>query len=263
MSRPLALPFLLAVTGLSLLACSGISFVHKPEIQTLSASATELTEGESVTVTALVTDPEGASNVLSGTLVDAETGDLYGTFTGRGAGSFDMALSWDDLNAVMDIDLAEGASGSRTLSAAFLDEEGHESAPQSISLTLSCGVDAACAGACADFDADTDNCGACGNTCRTYDAYDSSGLADHPAECDAGQCVVSTDCETEIFDSCDDMCAEQGYAGCSDGDYTGFIFTTDRGGCGGDMEDYFEISRCDESQSRRTEYDAMHCACLE
>src|SRR5262249_23050826 len=51
-----------------------------PTIATLGTSASSLDEGDSVTFTALVTDPQGASDVVGGTLVDPSTGTTYGAF---------------------------------------------------------------------------------------------------------------------------------------------------------------------------------------
>lgn len=107
-----------------------------PEILSFSATADEITEGDTITFTAIVTDEDGVDDLVGGQLISEETSAVYGPFTSQGEGTFSITLSWADLDAVVPIDFS-GANIPRTLTAEFFDTEGLRGATGFV-LTLSC-----------------------------------------------------------------------------------------------------------------------------
>ena len=130
---------------------------HPPSILTLSVTPFPLTEGEIATFSALVSDPEGDSDVVSARLFDGER--TYGDFSYVGDGVWQVSVSWDELGS-----LEFEADATRTFSATFTDRGG-ESATAEVDLLLTCGELSACASTCVDRGVDTMNCGQCGMAC--------------------------------------------------------------------------------------------------
>jgi len=73
-----------------------------PSVNSLDLSPSNLTEGESTMVTALVADPDGADDILGGVLRAGAGGPSLATFTSAGAGTFTASVSWDDIHAAVD-----------------------------------------------------------------------------------------------------------------------------------------------------------------
>lgn len=180
-----------------------------PTILSLSTNVGSLTQGESVTITAVVTDPQGISDLIGGQLQDSG-GGTYGAFTtSSDEGSYALTLSWDAMAAVSPITF--DGEGSRTVVAVFYDQAGNE-ASEELTLRLTCETGTACdsvcgmgecGGSCVDLANDEANCGECGHTCR-------SGV------CATGRCGEWSDCFDQRtssdywYSSADDICARFG-----------------------------------------------------
>ena len=177
-----------------------------PQIIVLGSNVTSITEGESVTFTAVVTDPNGIDDVIGGTLRDPG-GAIYGAFaTSSQEGAYQIVLSWSQIHQVLPIQFDEGASPERELVAEFFDQAAH-TASKSISLTLSCEGHGACAGACKDMSADVKNCKSCGTTCATGGVCGATGCG-----CPSNGTVCNGVCKDLQTDeancgTCGDPCA--------------------------------------------------------
>ena len=137
-----------------------------PVIVTLGSNVTSITQGASVTITAIVTDPDGIDDVIGGNLGDG-AGATYGAFaTSSQEGSYELVISWDQIQQVQSIDFAEGTTQPRTFVATFYDQAAHMVA-KSLTITLGCMGHGACMGVCKNMSGDTQSCGTCGNVCGT------------------------------------------------------------------------------------------------
>lgn len=174
-----------------------------PEILSLTSNRSTLTEFDSATLSAVVTDPDGVSDVIGGVLLDPVSGDTYGNFASASAGAFQMSVSWNVLNPVSPINFT--TSTTRTLRARFFDQAGNDVFGDVV-VTLACDDDdSACDGQCGsercngscltgeDFFSD-DNCGGCGNACPV-DGFCSSdfggGSGSPQCVCDGIPCGAS------------------------------------------------------------------------
>jgi hypothetical protein len=157
-----------------------------PRVLSISSNRTSIGEGESVVVSAVVTDPQGIDDVIGGTLLDPTNDATYGTFaTSAAEGAYEIVVTWDDFNAVRPLTFDE--QDQRTLRARFFDASGNE-AFADLRITLTCGGASACQGNCDAIDCNgtctspspglfdrcggvcmdlntEPNCGACGNSC--------------------------------------------------------------------------------------------------
>jgi hypothetical protein len=168
----------------------------------LGTNVPSITEGEAVTFTAVVTDPDGIDDVIGGTLSDGN-GHFYGAFATTGQeGAYQMIVSWGQINQVQDIDLATATPASRSFVAEFFDQAGHD-VQKSVDVSLDCKMLGACNGHCMDLTNDVKNCGACGNQCP------AGGV------CYQGHCPVFTNCITPMGLTCNQICANQGKS-CAD-----------------------------------------------
>lgn len=175
-----------------------------PRILSVSANVAEITQGESVRITAIVTDPDGIDDVIGGELGDP-TGASYGAFaTGAQEGAYEIQVSWDDLDAVDPITFDDGYLA-RTLLVRFYDVAG-SSVEEAVEISLVCRQGAACDGVCRSLDDDPQNCGQCGRRCEDQDAPD----AHIDATCSAGSCLVATSCVSSGTPTCNDVCADAG-----------------------------------------------------
>jgi hypothetical protein len=160
-----------------------------PKFVTLEADVSTLYEGDSALITAVLSDPDGLGDIVGGSLAD-DGGGSYGSFIPSGPpGSYQLEVSWNDIQALTGIDFAYGASTSRTLVASFSDAANHV-ATQQLSIELACSSGwAACNGSCLDTMNDDDNCGSCDNEC-------GADLCVSFSYCSSGSCVggEETDC---------------------------------------------------------------------
>jgi hypothetical protein len=137
-----------------------------PRFLTFSSNSTELLDGQPLTVTAVLTDPDGVDDLIGGTLLDPATGASYGAFeTSASEGSYQLTLTWPQLDAVSPIDGSLGDPMHRTLRAQFFDTAGHQTS-RDLEIGLGCASASgiACSTGCADAYG-TNSCGACGNRC--------------------------------------------------------------------------------------------------
>jgi hypothetical protein len=163
----------------------------------LGTNVQSITEGESVTFTAVVTDPDGIDDVIGGTLGDGN-GNYYGAFATSGQeGAYEMVVSWGQIDQVASINLAMGATTQRMFVAEFYDQGGHTT-QKSVSVSLSCLAIAACNGKCMDLSQDSENCGACGQAC-------AGGVP-----CYKSHCAALSSCNTSTVTTCNAACAAAG-----------------------------------------------------
>lgn len=131
-----------------------------PVIISFTTNVSSISQYESVTFTAVVTDPDGAADLLGGTL-SAPGGSTYKSFESTGTpGTFSLVLSWDEINFVQAINFT--STDSRSFVGTFYDVASHQTTA-TVAITLTCYGIAACDGYCVDLMTDRNNCGYCGN----------------------------------------------------------------------------------------------------
>ena len=172
-----------------------------PEILELSVSPAQLTEGSTVTFSALLSDPDGLEDISGGQLTD-RAGNVLGLFTGAG-GAYTFTLSWTDVNANDPITFEDGET--RVFVAEFVDTTNRR-ASQPLGVALQCDHGPACVGRCGveecqgfcpapgQFDNDPRNCGSCGRVC--VDQF-----------CEERDCVGCVPIQDQIG-PCDPVCQE-------------------------------------------------------
>lgn len=164
-----------------------------PVIVSLGTNAPTLRPGDTLVISAMVTDPDGAADLVGGTVKDPLTGVTYGTMSGS-AGSYSLSLSWDAIDLASPITTPAGGAV-RAFTVQFMDAAGNL-VGQDVSVTLACAdaTLAACGSECVDLQWHWGNCGVCGRTC-TYD-------------CSLGSCFA--DVHSLTSSSCDAVCASAG-----------------------------------------------------
>lgn len=172
-----------------------------PTFLSFGANTLQLTAGQRVDFSAVLTTPDGAGDLVGGKLTSPDGQRQYGGFdAGAQKGAYTLALSWDEINQTLPINFASDEK--RTFLATFYDAGG-ASAGQSITIELTCKGSSACDGKCFDLTSDPMNCGSCGNVCHAPLAL-----------CDAGQCRAQPGRQACIaaasFATCDDYCASIG-----------------------------------------------------
>jgi hypothetical protein len=133
-----------------------------PQILMLSTNTALLRSDQTLLVTAVVTDPDGVDDLIGGTLLDPTTGGAYGAFvTSAAEGSYQVDLTWYDIDTVRPIN-APPAGAERRFLARFFDTAGGR-AEAEVAVSLRCAGDglSACDGDCFDLDSDRDHCGSC------------------------------------------------------------------------------------------------------
>ncbi len=177
-----------------------------PRVLSFDTNVTQITEGQSVIFTVVVTDPDGIDDLIGGSLKDAVNGQTYGAFsTSASEGAYSLTVSWNDIHLIRAINFL--APITRTFNAVFYDQSGN-TASDSKGITLACGSDGACDGACTDLDSPND-CGGCDITCR-YDQVCSS----RNCRCPSGEAECSGLCRDTSDD--DNHCGQCGHA-CQNG----------------------------------------------
>jgi hypothetical protein len=171
-----------------------------PVFLDFGTNVTSITVGQSVTFTAVLTDPNGIGDLVGGALTD-QYGATYGAFQASGMmGSFDLTVSWAQMQQAHSIDFAYGTNGQRTFTAKFFDMAG-KSAEMMATITLTCSMGSmewqAIAGACYNTMNDPNNCGGIGISC---------GGA---IKCYEGECAQVGNCTTAstTMSSCNVICA--------------------------------------------------------
>ena len=206
-----------------------------PEILELALNTGVVDDNTLLVVSAIVTDPDGAADIVGGSLIDPVAGGTYGTFAASGGpGAYDMSLTWSELNAVRAINL--DGTAERALRARFFDQAGHE-VQSDIVITLVgaasmsacdgiCGL-ARCGGSCIDAAFNTtDNCGACGASCTVTGSFcdDSDGV--NQCACFAQDLLCGSSCVPQDASNCG-TCGRQ----CSDS-------------CAGDLDGMLDVATC-------------------
>jgi hypothetical protein len=162
-----------------------------PIVLSFAASASTLTEGQSVTFSIVLTHPDGTDALAGGTLISPDGAVTYGPFdSGTQKGAYGLTLSWAQINQTLEIDFTTATP--RTFAAQFFDQKGKKTVA-TVDITLTCNGLAACAGACVDLSKTHSNCGTCGHACTTPGS-----------QCIGGLCVHNLDSDTR--DSCDTVC---------------------------------------------------------
>ncbi len=138
-----------------------------PSFLSLGTSVDTLTEGTSVTISAVLNDPDGIDDLIGGSLQSPDGKISYGAFASSAQeGAYSLTISWDDFQAAQSLDF-DGET-TRTVVAEFFDSDGH-AARRELSLRFTCAgpYDQATAGECHGLSA----CGCFGSGpgCRAED----------------------------------------------------------------------------------------------
>ena len=176
---------------------------NAPVFLTFSANPTAITEGESVTFTAILTDPDGVSDIVGGSLLSADGATEFGPFVAAGQqGTYTFTLSWAQVHQAIPIQF-ENSMDTRMFGARFFDQTANSST-KTVSVNLQCASGSACDGACKDLDSDTSNCGTCAHSCALSCASGKCGPS--WSECIGGDDGFST-CD-QVCQSIGETCAE-------------------------------------------------------
>jgi len=205
--------------GASGAGAGGTAPTNGPQLLAFGADVSTITAGGHVTFTAQLADPDGVGDIAGGSLVD----DLgaYGSFVGTAQpGTYQLSLSWAQINQARSIRFPSGATIERSFTARFFDHENH-GAERSLTLTLTCHGLAACNGACVDPLQSPDACATCDPPCAGGDA------------CYLGACAALSACQGTST-SCQLACAASGMtcANQCDGGRGGSAYPY--AGCGGE-----------------------------
>jgi hypothetical protein len=136
---------------------------NAPEVTSLTTNSPSITEGDSVTFFAVVTDPQGYKDIGGG-MLQTPNGTQYAFFDSAGPGSYQVTLSWSEIHNVETIHFENPAGEARTFVASFFDQGG-DTGEESVQVQLQCQGDGACTGICTPLDTNND-CGSCGNVCQ-------------------------------------------------------------------------------------------------
>jgi hypothetical protein len=167
-----------------------------PVLLAFGTSATEVSEGESVVFSAVVTDPDGIDDVIGGVL-RTDAGAILGAFaTAENEGAYSLSITWAELDQQQDITFASGGSQVRNFVAEFFDQTGR-SVTHAASVTVTCHGKGACDAHCIDLQNDDLNCGTCGNKCDALHV------------CGVGNCISASSCVPKQA-SCDVICQGMG-----------------------------------------------------
>ena len=96
-----------------------------PKILSLTSNITTFSPGQSLIISAIVTDPQGIDDLIGGKL-EHPGGGTYGTFaTSSQEGAYSLTLDWGAINTVAPIN-APVAGAARLFRARFYDVAGNE-----------------------------------------------------------------------------------------------------------------------------------------
>lgn len=174
-----------------------------PDILELSATPTTITNVTSVSLNAVVTDPDGPADIAAGRVLETSSGNVLGTFQSSGGGAYSFELGWSALSSA--VDLTFESQQNIVLTVEFIDAA-NERSTRSLQLSAACEEGGpACGGTCGEslcdgvceeaaiYDSDPDNCGGCGIVCDSR-ACDEGTCLDIPLV--DGACNTVADCET-------------------------------------------------------------------
>ncbi|MFO0608589.1 MAG: hypothetical protein U0324_35815 [Polyangiales bacterium] len=201
----------------------GDASARGPVFLSFGTNVMALTETDSVTFTAVLTDPDGSGDLVGGALLDESGMARYGAFMASGGtGAYSLTVTWAQVHAVGRIEFRE--SESRVFLAEFFDMAGNRST-RTVTLRLHCDGrgGGACNGRCTNLSANP-NCGGCGVVC--------------PTACDMGTCPCPTG-QTRCGEQCvNTMLSATNCGGCGQACAPGFtcqggFCTAPSGGCSG------------------------------
>ena len=154
----------------------GTSTPGGPELLSFGTNVTTMTEADTVTFVAVLTDPQGLSNLVGGHLSDPTGQTQYGAFIATNQGSYSLSLTWSQIYQATSFQFV--GKTSIKFVAEFFDVQGR-STTRDTTLTLACPAAAwgTCGGGCYDFANDENHCGGC-------------GACDSGTGCSAGACAV-------------------------------------------------------------------------
>lgn len=126
----------------------GPSSADAPRFLTFGTNVTSLTEGQAVTFTAVLTDPNGIDDLIGGSLTSLDETIQYGAFATTGQeGAYTMQLSWASINQAEALTFHKTTT--RSFRAVFYDTAGHR-VNKDIQLSLTCSENA-CDGQCSGY----------------------------------------------------------------------------------------------------------------
>jgi hypothetical protein len=191
-----------------------------PTITTLTTPSPSITEGERVTFTAIVADPDGVDDIAGGTLSLQGVTAPLGAFVQQAGGTYTIDVTWAQIAAARPIEFT--ADETRTFRAEFIDSDSRRGS-RDATLVLTCGGDAACDSTCVDLQENAEYCGSCERSCRVGGASGS---------CSGGECAPAfTDClETTQYATCDAACEALGES-CADCGGTPGLYYRSRRDC--------------------------------
>lgn len=144
----------------------GSTSADAPKILSISTNLNTLHENEQLVITAVVTDPDGISDVIGGKLSTADEAFAYGAFAiDASEGAYSASLSWASIHATEAINTEMDMAISRTFRATFFDADGN-STYRDVTISLQCREDetASCDGKCESMNSYT-YCGSCDHKC--------------------------------------------------------------------------------------------------
>jgi hypothetical protein len=217
--------------------CS-ISDPDGPQIISLNTSRSVLLPGEDVLISAIVTDPDGVSDVIGGNLL-SEDGSTYGVFvTSAEEGAYSMTVTWTDFEDQGALESGMSGGHSVDLRVQFYDQAGHIT-EQSLPIGFGCPrqEDAICDGSCVDLQTNKLHCGACFSIIDILDGDCTDGMAscgdaaDGYTVCtmnnnnvcivaDTHNCGCDNDCTVNVYDYYDPNVHSDYYSSCVFSDQT-------------------------------------------
>ncbi|MDC0674207.1 hypothetical protein [Nannocystis radixulma] len=215
-----------------------------------------LTQDESVTFNAILTDPDGVADIVGGTLRSTDESLEFGVFAAAGQpGAYSISLSWAQIHQTEPIEFAGGESP-RGFRAVFFDQGGNK-ATDELTLDLVCAGGAACDGSCTDLAVDGLNCGSCGHACDGgEDACEAGACAPALSRCinfDEGLETCTAACQ-----SFGETCAENACgAGITTRTFNNLMW------CEDDLNGANKIMACDEPQMWNIGARAIKCCCTD
>ncbi len=127
---------------------TGPTSPNAPRFLTFGTNVTSLTKDQSVTFTAVLTDPDGIDDLIGGSLVSLDEATQYGAFATTGQeGAYTMQLSWAAINQAAELTFHKTTT--RSYRAVFYDVAGHR-VSKDVMLSMTC-PENACDGNCYDF----------------------------------------------------------------------------------------------------------------
>lgn len=221
-----------------------------PFFISFSTNVTEISDGESVVFTAIVSDPDGFDDIAGGMLFTEDGGLSYGPFISAGQeGTYSISVSWIQIDQVETIEF-ENFDTSRGFRAEFFDKDGHKVAKDAV-ITLHCEGGGACDGSCRNFQVDGENCGSCGKVC-------TSGCSNAICLPVYGECIASMDGYSTCTEYCQSVGAVCVPGGCDGNTFKGYDANVS---CENDLVPYTFEDPCNAAQTWGPGRLVVRCCC--